>query len=162
MEPFPLLSRHPLTLVRPGPTPAPDVLFRAEHVVVTRERFEVDGRAWRLDYIQGVAVECRPPRLVPLQVGLVLLGALLLLPAVLLVSSRLAPGSGLGEALLVVAAIGLFASVARLMLLTDTYWLEMQTAYGATYPYHSTDRDHVVHLAEVLQQAVEDYGQREA
>lgn len=158
MEPFPLLRLVPAL---PRAAAPDDVLFRGEHVVVTRERFEVDGRSWRLDYIESVAVARHSPRHVPLQLGAMLGGALLLLPGVLLFSSRRAPdGSGLGEALLVVAALALFAAIARLLLLSDTYWLEVRTAYGTTRPYRSTDREHVLQVASVLQRAVDEYPPR--
>lgn len=99
------------------------VLVEAEGFRLTSERLESAGHSWRLAELRGFGTRHEAPGLrVPLLVGM---GAALVVPSLLL-----QPGSFRVTVALVVATLLVFASIARLVMAADTYWLTVRTPEG--------------------------------
>jgi hypothetical protein len=124
------------------------VLVAAEGFRLTSERLESAGRAWRLEELRGFGTRHESPGLgVPLLVGV---GAALVVPSLLL-----QPGSYRVTAALVVATVLVFASIARLVVAADTYWLTVRTADGERQVLCCQDHQLFARVVEALGEVLE-------
>ncbi|MGZ3458072.1 MAG: DUF6232 family protein, partial [Archangium sp.] len=134
----------------PGPlTPSGErVLVAVEGFRLTSERLEAAGRSWRLEELRGFGTRQVAPGLkLPLSFGV---GAALVVPALLL-----QPGSFRVTAALVVATVLVFASIVRLVVAADTYWLTVRTADGERQVLCCQDHQLFARVVEALGEVLE-------
>lgn len=119
------------------------VLVAAEGFRLTSERLEAAGRSWRLEELSGFGTRHEAPGFkLPLLVGAV---AALVVPSLLL-----QPGSFRVTAALVVATVLVFASIVRLVVAADTYWLTVRTAEGERQVLRCHDHQLFARVVEEL------------
>jgi hypothetical protein len=124
------------------------VLVSAEGFRLTSERLEAAGHSWRLEEIRDFGTRHASPALkLPLAVGV---AAALVVPALLL-----QPGSLPVTAALVVATVLVFASIARLVVAADTWWLTVRTAEGERQVLCCQDHQLFARVVEALGEVLE-------
>lgn len=148
--------RHPRSVLRVVPAPPPEplaspgerVLVSAEGFRLTSERLEAAGGSWRLEELRGFRTRHEAPGLkLPLLVGA---AAALVVPSLML-----QPGSWRVTAALVVATVLVFASIARLVVAADTYWLTVRTAEGERQVLCCQDHQLFARVVEALGEVLE-------
>jgi hypothetical protein len=159
-----MMEREPWVMVRPvpravlrlvpslpleSPTPSGErVLVEAEGFRLTSERLEAAGRSWRLEELRGYGTRRASPGLkLPLVAGL---AAALVVPSLLL-----QPGSFRVTAALVVATVLVFASIVRLVVAADTWWLTVRTAEGERQVLCCQDHQLFARVVEALGEVLE-------
>ncbi|WP_375769606.1 DUF6232 family protein [Archangium gephyra] len=149
-------SRHPKSMLRLVPSLPPEpltpsgerVLVAAEGFRLTSERLEVAGGSWRLEELRGFGTRHESPGLkLPLVVGA---AAALVVPSLML-----QPGSFRVTAALVVAMVLVFASIVRLVVAADTYWLTVRTADGERQVLRCQDHQLFARVVEALGEVLE-------
>jgi len=155
-EPWAVVRRDPRAVLRLVPSLPPEsappsgerVLVEAEGFRLTSERLEAAGRSWRLEELRGFGTRRAAPGLkLPLVVGL---AAALVVPSLLL-----QPGSFRVTAALVVATVLVFASIARLVVAADTWWLTVRTAEGERQVLCCQDHQLFARVVEALGEVLE-------
>lgn len=136
------------------------LLFNDQGVLVTSERVVASGRTWRVGELVGVGSIRRSPRILPWLVILVL-GAIVGLPVLssLLVSPH-APGSLSYDVVLALAGTAIFASIAALVVVGDSYWLVLRTRQREGHVLRSRDPQLISKLVTVVAEAAEAARQR--
>ncbi|KFE69383.1 DUF6232 family protein [Hyalangium minutum] len=136
------------------------LLFNEQGVLVTSERVVASGRTWRVGELVGVGSIRRSPRVLPWLVILVL-GAIVGLPVLssLLVSPH-APGSLSYDVVLALAGTAIFASIAALVVVGDSYWLVLRTRQREGHVLRSRDPQLISKLVTVVGEAAEAARQR--
>lgn len=144
----PVLRLVPSLAPEPRPPSGERVLVSAEGFLLTSERLEVAGRSWRLEELRGFGTRHESPGLkLPLLLGA---GAALVVPGLLL-----QPGSFRVTAALVVATVLVFASIVRLVVAADTYWLTVRTAEGERQVLCSQDHQFFARVVDALGEVLE-------
>ncbi|HET9449784.1 MAG TPA: DUF6232 family protein [Aggregicoccus sp.] len=130
------------------------VLLDDDEVLITTERFVVEGRTHALPEVRAVQAQMSSPRLtLPLVVAGLL--AAVALPLILSRFGVVGAPSGLLHLALSVAGALLFAAVWRVAIAEDTYWVVFRTRGGGERRvYGSGDHQRVVRLVAVLDEAV--------
>jgi hypothetical protein len=124
------------------------VLVEADGFRLTSERLEVAGGSWRLEELRGFGTRHQAPGFrVPLLLGA---GAALVVPMLLL-----QPGSFRVTAALLVATVLVFASILRLVVAADTYWLTVRTAEGERQVLRCQDHQLFARVVEALGEVLE-------
>jgi Family of unknown function (DUF6232) len=150
------VSRYPKSVLRLVPSLPPEpltpsgerVLVAAEGFRLTSERLEVAGGSWRLEELRGFGTRHEAPGLkLPLLVGA---AAALVVPTLML-----QPGSFRVTAALVVATVLVFASIVRLVVAADTYWLTVRTAEGERQVLRCQDHQLFAQVVEALGEVLE-------
>ncbi|MFY0526912.1 DUF6232 family protein [Archangium gephyra] len=148
--------RYPKSVLRLVPSSPPDpltpsgerVLVAAEGFRLTNERLEAMGGSWRLEELRGFGTRHEAPGLkLPLLVGA---AAALVVPSLML-----QPGSFRVTAALVVAMVLVFASIVRLVVAADTYWLTVRTADGERQVLRCQDHQLFARVVEALGEVLE-------
>lgn len=148
--------RYPRSVLRLVPSLPPEpltpsgerVLVAAEGFRLTSERLEVAGGSWRLEELRGFGTRHEAPGLkLPLLVGA---AAALVVPSLML-----QPGSFRVTAALVVAMVLVFASIVRLVVAADTYWLTVRTADGERQVLRCQDHQLFAKVVEALGEVLE-------
>ena len=148
--------RYPRSVLRVVPSLPPEpltplgerVLVAAEGFRLTSERLEVAGGSWRLEELRGFGTRHEAPGFkLPLLVGA---AAALVVPSLML-----QPGSFRVTAALVVATVLVFASIARLVVAADTYWLTVRTADGERQVLRCQDHQLFARVVEALGEVLE-------
>lgn len=135
-------------------------LFDGQGVLVTSERLVVAGRAWPLGDVEGVESIRRSPRVLPWLVILAV-GVVMGLPALLSVMATSgAQGRGLYDAALALMGLVIFASIAMLVVIGDTYWLVLRTRQSEGRVLRSRDPQLISNLVSVVAKAAEAARQR--
>ena len=151
-----LVSRHSKSVLRLVPSLPPEpltpsgerVLVAAEGFRLTSERLEVAGGSWRLEELRGFGTRHEAPGFkLPLLVGA---AAALVVPSLML-----QPGSFRVTAALVVAMVLVFASIVRLVVAADTYWLTVRTAEGERQVLRCQDHQLFARVVEALGEVLE-------
>jgi hypothetical protein len=143
-----------------GPGGQETTLFDSQGVLVTSERVVVAGRAWPLEDVEGVDSIRRSPRVLPWLVILAV-GVVMGLPALLAVMATPgAQGRGLYDAALALAGLVIFASIAALLVIGDTYWLVLRTRQSEGRVLRSRDPQLISNLVSVVAKAAEAARQR--
>lgn len=146
-RPRPVLRLVPPLAPEPLPPPGERVLVATQGFRLTSERLEAHGRSYRLEDIRGVSTRHAAPRLLPtLALGL---AAVLAEPVLLLQP----PSLPVSLALLLATAL-VFASIVRLLLAADTWWLSVCTAEGERQVLRCQDHQLFTRVQEALQQAL--------
>jgi hypothetical protein len=130
-------------------------LFDGPGVLVTSERVVIAGRAWPLGEVEGVEFMRRSPRVLPWLVILAV-GVIMGLPALL--SAMATPGAqgrGIYDAALALAGLSIFASIAALLMMGDTYWLVLRTRQREGRVLRSRDPQLISNLVTVVAKAAE-------
>lgn len=146
----------------PGPQLGQEetLLFNDQGVLVTSERVVASGRTWRVGELVGVDSIRRSPRVLPWLVILVL-GAIVGLPVVSsLLASPHAPGSLSYDVVLALAGTAIFASIAALVVVGDSYWLVLRTRQREGHVLRSRDPQLISKLVTVVAEAAEAARQR--
>jgi hypothetical protein len=155
-ESWPMVQPYPRSVLRlvpslpawSSPPSGERVLVAAEGFRLTSERLEAAGRSWRLEEIRGFGTRRASPGLkLPLVMGL---AAALVVPALLL-----QPGSFRVTAALVVATVLVFASIVRLVVAADTWWLTVCTAEGELQVLCCQDHQLFARVVEALGDVLE-------
>jgi len=155
-EPWAMVRQYPRAVLRlvpslppESPTPSGErVLVEAEGFRLTSERLEAAGRSWRLEELRGFGTRHASPGLkLPLVGGL---AAALVVPSLLL-----QPGSFRVTAALVVATVLVFASIVRLVVAADTWWLTVRTAEGERQVLCCQDHQLFARVVEALGEVLE-------
>ncbi|WPB76886.1 DUF6232 family protein [Archangium violaceum] len=155
-EPWLGSRRNPKSVLRLVPSLPPEpltpsgerVLVAAEGIRLTSERLEVAGGSWRLEELRGFRTRHEAPGLkLPLLVGA---AAALVVPSLML-----QPSSFRVTAALVVATVLVFASIVRLVVAADTYWLTVRTADGERQVLRCQDHQLFARLVEALGEVLE-------
>ena len=129
------------------------VLLDDDEVLITTERFVVEGRTHALTEARAVQAQMRSPQLtLPLVVAGLL--AAVALPLILSRFGVVGSSSGLLHLLLSLAGAALFAAVWRVAIAEDTYWVVLRTPRGERRVYGSGDHQRVVRLVAVLDEAL--------
>ncbi|WP_147444828.1 DUF6232 family protein [Corallococcus sp. CA053C] len=147
------VERRPVPVSLPEPVePGERPLFQAGQVRVTPERLVVGGRAWALSDVRQVETVRRTPKLWPwlLAVGL---GGAVGLPLLSWLSVTVTAMRGAYEAGLVLTAVGLFCSIAAVLLVEDTHYLVLGLPGGARRVFGSRDAQLIARLAGTVRQA---------
>lgn len=146
-RPRPVLRLVPPLPPEPLPPPGERVLLATPGLRLTSERLEAHGRSYRLADIHGLSTRHAAPRLLPtLTLGL---AAALAEPVLLLQP----PSLPVSLALLLATAL-VFASMVRLLLAADTWWLSVCTAEGERQVLRCQDHQLFTRVQEALQQAL--------
>ncbi|HEY0095510.1 MAG TPA: DUF6232 family protein, partial [Archangium sp.] len=104
--------------------------------------------SWRLEELRGFGTRHEAPGLkLPLVVGA---AAALVVPSLML-----QPGSFRVTAALVVAMVLVFASIVRLVVAADTYWLTVRTAEGERQVLRCQDHQLFARVVEALGEVLE-------
>lgn len=128
-------------------------LFHEQGVLVTSERVVASGRTWRLGEVEGVDSIRRGPLILPWLVILVL-GTVVGLPALsALLASPQAPGRLSYDVVLALAGTAIFASIAALLVVGDSYWLVLRTRQREGHVLRSRDPQLISNLVTVVAQA---------
>ncbi|HYO56605.1 DUF6232 family protein [Archangium sp.] len=155
-ESWPVSQRRPRPVLRLVSSSPPElrtssgerVLVSAEGFRLTSERLETAGGSWRLEELRGFGTRHAAPGLkLPLLVGAV---AALVAPALML-----QPGSFRVTAALVVATVLVFASIVRLVVAADTYWLTVRTTEGERLVLCCQDHQLFARVVEALGEVLE-------
>ncbi|WP_147448607.1 DUF6232 family protein [Corallococcus terminator] len=127
-------------------------LFQAGQVRVTRERLLVGGRAWALRDVRQVDTVRRTPKLWPylLAVGL---GGAVGLPLLSWLSVTVTAMQGAYEVGLALTALGLFSSIAALLLVEEKHYLVLGLPGGTRRVFGSRDAQLIARLAGTVRQA---------
>ncbi|MCP3137683.1 DUF6232 family protein [Pyxidicoccus xibeiensis] len=128
-------------------------LLQEGGVLVTSERVVARGRTQALAEVLSVETVRRSPRMKPVLLALVL-GVTVGLPALSALSVSGTGPRGLYEGALVLAALTVFGSIARLVLAEDSYQLVLNTRGGAWRVLSRREPQHLTRVAELLQEAV--------
>ena len=130
------------------------VLLDDDEVLITTERFVVEGRTHALSDVHVVQAQmCSPHLTLPLVVAGLL--AAVALPLILSRFGVVGAQSGLLHLALSLAGALLFAAVWRVAIAEDTYWVVFRTRGGAERRvYGSGDHQRVVRLVALLEEAV--------
>lgn len=135
-------------------------LFDGQGVLVTSERVVASGRSWRLGELEGVDAIRRGPRVLPWLATLVL-GAVVGLPALSALQSHPETSGSLSyDVVLALAGTAIFASIAALLVMSDTYWLVLRTRQREGHVLRSRDPQLISTLVAVVAQAAEAARQR--
>ncbi|MBF5046546.1 hypothetical protein FGE12_29285 [Aggregicoccus sp. 17bor-14] len=144
--------RAPLPELRSGER----LLLDDDEVLITTERFVVEGRTHGLTDVHAVQAQMVSPHLtLPLVVAGLL--AAVALPLILSRFGVVGSSSGMLHLLLSLAGALLFAAVWRVAIAEDTYWVVLRTARGERRVYGSGDHQRVVRLVAVLDEAVTEH-----
>ena len=155
-EPWAMVRQYPRAVLRLVPSLPPEpptprgerVLVEAEGFRLTSEKLEAAGGSWRLEELSGFGTRRASPGLkLPLVVGL---AAALVVPSLLL-----QPGSFRVTAALVVATVLVFASIVRLVVAADTWWLTVRTAEGERQVLCCQDHQLFARVVEALGEVLE-------
>ena len=129
------------------------VLLDDDEVLITTERFVVEGRPHALTDVRAVQAQMSSPRLtLPLVVAGLL--AAVALPLILSRFGVVGTSSGLLHLALSLAGALLFAAVWRVAIAEDTYWVVFRTPKGERRVWGSGDHQRVVRLVAVLDDAL--------
>ena len=142
--------RRPLPELRD----AERVVLDDDEVLITTERFVVEGRTHALPDVLAVQAQMCSPRLtLPLVVAGLL--AAVALPLILSRFGVVGADSGMLHLALSLAGALLFAAVWRVAIAEDTYWVVFRTRGGGERRvYGSGDHQRVVRLVALLDEAV--------
>lgn len=144
------LPRRPVAVALP---PAEASLFQEHGVLVTAERVVARGRSQPLADVLGVESVRHSPRMGPVLATLAL-AVSVGLPMLSALSVAATAGRGFYEAALVVLALAVFGSIARLVLAEDSYQVVLRTRDGAWRVLSSAESRTTTRLVERLQDAV--------
>ncbi|RKG69067.1 hypothetical protein D7V80_10235 [Corallococcus sp. CA054B] len=149
-------ERRPVAPPEPLLAPVPDVgatsLFQAGQVRVTGERLVVGGQSWALRDVLQVETARRTPKVWPYLLAVGLAGALGL-PLLSWLSVSVSALKGAYEAGLAVTALGLFASMAALLVVEDTHYLVLGLPGGSRRVFGSHDAQLIARLAGTVRAA---------
>ncbi|MFP2907637.1 DUF6232 family protein [Pyxidicoccus sp. 3LFB2] len=151
-----VLTQRPVTVALP---PADAPLFQEHGVLVTSERVVARGRSLSLSDVLSVESVRHSPRLKPVLVALAL-AVSVGLPALSALSVAATERRGVYEAALVVLALVVFGSIARLVLAEDSYQVVLRTRAGAWRVLSSSEPRTSARLVDLLQGAVATATQR--
>ncbi|CAM3917163.1 hypothetical protein G4177_13070 [Corallococcus sp. ZKHCc1 1396] len=145
------VERRPESPSQPVDTGEPS-LFQAGQVRVTRERLVVGARAWALRDVRQVETVRRTPKLWPylLAVGL---GGAVGLPLLSWLSVTVTAMQGAFEVGLALTALGLFSSMAALLLVEEKHYLVLGLPDGARRVFGSRDAQLIARLAGTVREA---------
>ncbi len=147
-RPRPVLRLVPTSSLEARTASGERVLVSAEGFRLTSERLEAAGSSWRVEELRGFGTRHEAPGFkLPLLAGA---GAALVVPALLL-----QPGSFQVTAALVVAMVLVFASIVRLVVAADTYWLTVRTAEGERQVLRCQDHQLFARVVEALGEVLE-------
>jgi hypothetical protein len=140
---------------RPVAAPEPTVdasLFQAGQVRVTGERLVVGGQSWALRDVLQVETARHTPKVWPYLLAVGLAGVLGL-PLLSWLSVTVSALKGAYEAGLIVTALGLFASMAALLVVEDTHYLVLGLPGGSRRVFGSHDAQLIARLAGTVRAA---------
>jgi hypothetical protein len=133
---------------------ADPLLLDAHGVRLTRSRLEARGRTYPLAQVRTVRAHGEAPRL--MRPVLALFGAALVLPSLLWVFHLLRGGLGdYLEVSLVGTALVVFASLARILMAHDTWYLVLELPDGEARAYASGDRELVDFLVTLVRRLID-------
>ncbi|RKH74452.1 hypothetical protein D7W81_01425 [Corallococcus aberystwythensis] len=148
------VDRRPVA--SPEPLGVPDAgepsLFQAGGVRVTRDTLVVGGQSWALRDVRQVETARRTPKVWPYLLAVGLAGALGL-PLLSWLSVSISALKGAFEAGLVLTALGLFGSMAALLVVEDTHYLVLGLPGGTRRVFGSHDAQLIARLAGTVRAA---------
>ena len=162
-DPAPHLSPSPLAHEEVKSTERVEqetTLFDDQGVLVTSERVVVAGRTWPLGEVESVASIRRAPRVLPWLLTLIAAVAVGLPVLLSVMATPGAQGRALYGALLALAGLAIFGSIAALLVMGDTYWLVVRTRRSEGRVLRSRDSQLISKLVTVVAQAAEAARQR--
>jgi hypothetical protein len=128
------------------------VLFQAGQVRVTRDRLMVGTQTWALRDVLQVETARRSPRVWPYLLAVGLAGVVGL-PLLSWLSVSVTALRGAYEAGLGLTALGLFASMAALLVVEDTHYLVLGLPGGSRRVFGSHDAQLIARLAGTVRAA---------